>query len=38
VWTALGLPFEEARVVPLRRANAEAAANCAYPEMKKAAE
>ena len=38
VWTTLGLPFEEARVVPLRRASAEGAANCAYPEMKKAAE
>jgi len=38
VWTTLGLPFEEARVVPLRRPGADAAANCAYPEMKKAAE
>ncbi len=38
VWTTLGLPFEEARVVPLRRPGATAEANCAYPEMKKAAE
>jgi 5-aminolevulinate synthase len=38
VWTTLGLPFEEARVVPLRRPGADGAANCAYPEMKKAAE
>jgi 5-aminolevulinate synthase len=38
VWTTLGLPFEEPRVVPLRRSGADAAANCAYPEMKKAAE
>ena len=37
VWQALGLPFEEPKVVPFRRPNAEAA-NCAYPEMKKAAE
>jgi 5-aminolevulinate synthase len=37
VWNALGLPFEEARVVPLRRPGADAA-HCAYPEMKKAAE
>jgi 5-aminolevulinate synthase len=38
VWNALGLPFEEARVVPLRRPGAEADAHCVYPEMKKAAE
>ncbi len=38
VWTTLGLPFEEARVVPLRRKGADAEANCVYPEMKKAAE
>ena len=38
VWTTLGLPFEEARVVPLRRPGVDAAANCSYPEMKKAAE
>ncbi len=37
VWTTLGLPFEESRVVPLRRPGADDA-NCAYPEMKKAAE
>jgi 5-aminolevulinate synthase len=38
VWTTLGLPFEAPRIVPLRRGNADAEANCAYPEMKKAAE
>jgi 5-aminolevulinate synthase len=38
VWTALDLPFVEARVVPLRRPGSEVAAHCAYPEMKKAAE
>jgi 5-aminolevulinate synthase len=37
VWKTLELPFEEAKVVPLRRPGAEAA-QCAYPEMKKAAE
>ena len=37
VWTTLGLPFEESRVVPLRRPGADDA-NCTYPEMKKAAE
>ena len=31
------LSFEEAKVVPMRRPGAEAA-QCAYPEMKKAAE
>ncbi len=38
VWKTLGLPFEEARVVPLRRKGPDEEANCAYPEMKKAAE
>jgi 5-aminolevulinate synthase len=38
VWKALDLPFEEPRVVPLRRPSVEAAANCTYPEIKKAAE
>ena len=38
VWNALGLPFEEARVVPLRRPQALEPAQCLYPEMKKAAE
>ena len=37
VWKTLELPFEEAKVVPLRRPGAEAA-QCVYPEMKKAAE
>jgi 5-aminolevulinate synthase len=38
VWRALGLKFEEARVIPLFRANANEDAHCAYPEMKRAAE
>ncbi|MBV8664763.1 MAG: 5-aminolevulinate synthase [Hyphomicrobiales bacterium] len=38
VWSALGLPFEEARVVPLRRQQAQEPAHCLYPDMKKAAE
>jgi len=38
VWNTLGLSFEESHVVPLRRPSADAAANCTYPEMKKAAE
>ncbi len=38
VWSALGLPFEEARVVPLRRPQAQEPAHCLYPDMKKAAE
>jgi 5-aminolevulinate synthase len=37
VWNALGLSFEEARVVPLRP-RAQEPAHCLYPEMKKAAE
>ncbi len=37
VWKALGLRFEEAKVIPLRPAAKEAAA-CVYPEMKRAAE
>jgi 5-aminolevulinate synthase len=37
VWQTLELPLEEARIVPLRRPGAEAA-QCVYPEMKKAAE
>jgi len=37
VWTALDLPFESPRIVPLRRSDAEQAF-CAYPEVKKAAE
>jgi 5-aminolevulinate synthase len=37
VWKTLGLPFQEATIVPLRRPGAEAA-QCVYPEMKKAAE
>jgi 5-aminolevulinate synthase len=38
VWRALGLKFEEARVIPLFRSNASEDAHCAYPEMKRAAE
>jgi 5-aminolevulinate synthase len=38
VWNTLGLPFVEARVLPLRRPASEVAAECLYPEMKKAAE
>ncbi|MBV9289097.1 MAG: 5-aminolevulinate synthase [Hyphomicrobiales bacterium] len=37
VWKTLGLTFEEAKVIPLRPA-AKEAAQCAYPEMKRAAE
>jgi 5-aminolevulinate synthase len=37
VWKALDLPFEEPKVVPLRRP-APASEVCVYPEMKKAAE
>jgi len=39
VWSALELPFEAPKVVPLRRAASVAAdAVCVYPELKKAAE
>jgi len=38
VWKALALPFVEAQVLPLRRAAPAIEAQCAYPEMKKAAE
>ena len=38
VWKTLGLAFEEARVIPLFRANASDPAHCVYPEMKRAAE
>jgi 5-aminolevulinate synthase len=38
VWKTLGLKFEEARVIPLIRANPGEEAHCAYPEMKRAAE
>jgi len=37
VWKALGLRFEEAKVIPLRPAVKEPA-HCIYPEMKRAAE
>jgi 5-aminolevulinate synthase len=38
VWKTLGLKFDEARVIPLFRANASEDAHCVYPEMKRAAE
>ena len=39
VWKTLDLPFVQPKVVPLRRPEAKTAAeDCAYPEMKKAAE
>jgi 5-aminolevulinate synthase len=38
VWKTLELPFEEARVMPVPRADAAAAPRCVYPEMRKAAE
>ena len=37
VWKTVGLRFEEAKVIPLRPA-AKEAADCVYPEMKRAAE
>jgi 5-aminolevulinate synthase len=37
VWRSLGLPFNEAEIVPLRRV-APAATVCTYPELKQAAE
>ena len=38
VWKTLGLGFEEARVIPFARVDAIEAAQCVYPEMKRAAE
>jgi 5-aminolevulinate synthase len=38
VWRTLGLPFVEARVLPLRQINPTPEAHCAYPELKRAAE
>ena len=37
VWKTLGLGFEEAKIIPLRKPAAQMAP-CVYPEMKKAAE
>ena len=37
VWKTLDLPFEEPRVIPFRRSDAQPA-ECSYPEIKKAAE
>ena len=38
VWKSLNLPFEEAKIIPLKRPAAKEMAPCVYPEMKKAAE
>ncbi len=38
VWKTLGLRFEEARIIPLRRPTAREMDPCVYPDMKKAAE
>ena len=38
VWKAVGLPFTTAKVIPLQKAAALPAAQCVYPEMRKAAE
>ncbi len=38
VWTTLGLPLTEAKILPMRRVKPLVEAQCAYPEMKKAAE
>jgi 5-aminolevulinate synthase len=38
VWSSLGLPFVEAKVIPLRARQAAPDAHCTYPEMKRAAE
>ena len=38
VWQAVELPFAQAKVIPLQKAAAPSAAQCAYPEMRKAAE
>ena len=38
VWTTLGLPFTQASIIPLRRDEPAAVAQCTYPELKRAAE
>ena len=38
VWATLRLPFMEAKVIPLRRKQTNDQGQCAYPEMKRAAE
>ena len=38
VWASLGLPFVEAKVIPLRARPTAAEAHCTYAEMKRAAE
>ena len=38
VWSTLGLPFAEAKVIPLRPRRAEVEGQCTYVEMKNAAE
>ncbi len=38
VWRTLDLPFQQAQILPLRRAAGRTEPECAYPEMRKAAE
>lgn len=38
VWNELDLPFHQAQILPLRRNGAGAPLDCAYPELRKAAE
>ena len=38
VWRELDLPFHQAQILPLRRAASKRDLECAYPEMRKAAE
>ena len=38
VWSALDLPFTEAKIIPLRRRAAKVEPECAYAQMKNAAE
>jgi 5-aminolevulinate synthase len=38
VWKTLDLRFEEAKIIPLHKPAASDSAQCAYPDMKKAAE
>ena len=38
VWRELGLAFTESKILPLRRREAKPDPECAYPEMRKAAE
>jgi 5-aminolevulinate synthase len=38
VWHSLGLPFNEAEIVPFRRAASTTDTHCVYPELRPAAE